>query len=85
MTKTILILIGIFVAGLITDLLTTKYTQAVGDKKVWYATILSLSITFAQYGLLVYLMTDVLNVVHNIVAYGAGNGLGTFIAMKKRA
>lgn len=40
MTKTIIILVGIFVAGLITDLLTTKYTQAVGDRKIWYATVL---------------------------------------------
>jgi uncharacterized protein YebE (UPF0316 family) len=85
MTKTIIILVGIFVAGLITDLLTTKYTQAVGDRKIWYATVLSGLITFAQYGILAYLITDALNGVHNILAYGAGNGLGTFIAMKKKA
>lgn len=84
MTRMILILVAIFVAGLITDLLTTLYTQAVGEKKVWWATVLSGTITLAQYGLLAYLLTDALNVVHNIVAYGAGNTLGTFIAMKKK-
>lgn len=84
MTRMILILVAIFVAGLITDLLTTIYTQAVGEKKVWWATILSGVITLVQYGLLAFILTDTLNAFHNIVAYGAGNTLGTFIAMKKK-
>ena len=58
MTKIILTFVAIFVAGLITDLLTTKYTQAVAGKKIWYATVLSGLITVANYGLIAYLVSD---------------------------
>lgn len=58
MTKIILTFVAIFVAGLIVDLLTTKYTQAVANKKIWYATILSGLITIANYGLIAYLISD---------------------------
>lgn len=60
MTRTVLILIAVFVAGLIIDLLTTKYTQAVANKKVWYATALSGLITVANLGLMAYLVSDCL-------------------------
>lgn len=82
MTRMIMMLGLVFVAGLIVDLLTTKYTQSVANKKVWFATILSGLITVANYGLIAYILTD-MNTFHNIIAYGAGNTFGTFIAMKK--
>lgn len=81
-TTTILTFVLIFIAGLIVDLLTTFYTQAIASKKVWYATILSGVITIANYGLIAYILTD-MNAVHNIMAYGFGNTFGTFIAMKR--
>ena len=63
MTRMIMMLGLVFVAGLIVDLLTTKYTQSVANKKVWFATILSGLITVANYGLIAYILTD-LNTIH---------------------
>lgn len=58
MTKIILTILMVFIAGLITDLLSTRYTQAVANKKVWYATLLSGAITVFNLGLLTYLVSD---------------------------
>jgi uncharacterized protein YebE (UPF0316 family) len=84
MTRMILMLGLIFFAGFIVDLLTTKYTQSVAEKKVWYATLLSGLITVVNYGVLAYLLVDGLNLVHNIVAYGVGNTFGTYLVMKRK-
>lgn len=60
MIKTILILVAIFVVGFVTDLISTKYTQAVANKKIWYATAFSGLLTIANYGLMAYLVSDCL-------------------------
>jgi hypothetical protein len=60
MTRIILTLIAVFASGFVIDLLSTKYTQAVANKRVWFATVLSGLLTIAHLGLMAYLISDCL-------------------------
>lgn len=51
-------LIALFCAGFVTDLLATKYTQSIANKKIWWATGLSGAISLVNYGLIAFLLTD---------------------------
>ncbi len=77
-------IILIFIAGLIADLLFTKYTSYVATKKKGRAALLSGIITLVNFGFLTLLLKDsVSNGIFNILAFASGNSLGTFLAMKK--
>jgi hypothetical protein len=77
-------IILIFCAGIIVDLLTTRYTHAVAQKKRWQATILSGSVTLANFALLTVLIRGgAMEGLVNIMAYAGGNTIGTFIALRK--
>lgn len=85
MTLSIVInFILIFIAGLVVDLLTTKYTRYIVTKKIARATFLSGLITVVNFALLTILLKD--NVgegIFNILAFAGGNSMGTLLAMKK--
>ena len=77
-------IILIFVAGFIVDLLITKYTRLVAEKKVGWATFLSGIITIVNFALLTVILQDSANSgLMNILAFAGGNSLGTFTALKK--
>ncbi len=77
-------LILIFVAGFVIDLLITKYTSDVAEKRIWRATLFSGMITMANFLLLTVILKDsALDGALNILAFAGGNSLGTFFAMKR--
>jgi uncharacterized membrane protein len=79
----ILKLIIIFIAGLVIDLLITKYTGYIASKKRGMAAMMSILITVANFIFLTLLLKDSLaNGIFNIMAYAGGGGLGTFLAVK---
>ena len=75
-----------FVIGIIQDLLITYYYQTIVKEQAWQAAWLSGFITIVNtlvlYSMLNSLDTQVLSV---IVAYSLGNGVGTFVVVKKHA
>ena len=79
----ILQLFFLFLAGIIIDLLVTRYTKAVAEKKIWSATFLSGLVTFVNFLLLTVLISEnSFNGIFNIMAYAGGNTGGTFFALK---
>ncbi len=77
-------IILIFIAGFVVDLLVTKYTRCVAEKRIGWATMLSGIITIANFVLLTVILHDsVSNGLMNILAFAGGNSLGTFTALKK--
>ncbi|HPI92992.1 MAG TPA: hypothetical protein PLT09_07795 [Deltaproteobacteria bacterium] len=85
MTIMILELTALFIAGIITDLLVTRYTRSVAERKVWSATILSGMITFANFLLLTLIVKEgSLHSFFGIAAYAGGNTVGTYVAMVKQ-
>ena len=77
-------IILIFIAGFVVDLLVTKYTRYVAEKKIGGATLLSGIITIVNFVLLtVILQESTNNGLANILAFAGGNSLGTFMALKK--
>lgn len=80
----ILKIILIFAAGFVVDLLVTRYTRAIADKKRAWATALSGMITIVNFVLLTIILKDTAtNGIFNILAYAGGNSLGTFCAMNR--
>lgn len=80
----ILQILTIFVAGFLIDLLATKYTRSVAEKRTGKAVILSGVITIANFVFLsIILKESAGDGVFNILAFAGGNSLGTFFAMKK--
>ncbi len=80
----ILKIILIFIAGFVVDLLITKYTSDVAQRKIFRATVLSGMITVANFVLITVILKDsATNGLMNITAFASGNSLGTFFAMKK--
>ncbi|MFY9399618.1 MAG: hypothetical protein WAR22_14770 [Desulfomonilia bacterium] len=78
-------LLAFFCAGIIIDLLVTRYTKSVAEKRVWSATVLSGTITFANFLLLTVIIRDAsLDSIFDIMAYAGGNTVGTYVAMVKR-
>jgi hypothetical protein len=74
----------IFMAGFIVDLLVTKYTRFITEKKIAWATLLSGIITVVNFVLLTMILQDsASNGMMNILAFASGNSLGTFTALKK--
>lgn len=74
-----------FLAGFVVDLLITKYTAFVANRKIAKATALSGVITVVNFILLTVILKDsAMNDFINIIALAGGNSLGTFWAMKKR-
>ncbi len=79
----ILQLILLFCAGIVIDLLVTRYTKAIAEKKVWSATFLSGLITFVNFLLLTVIISEAsMNGIFNIMAYAGGNTVGTFCALR---
>lgn len=78
-------LFAFFCAGIIIDLLVTRYTKSVAEQRVWSATVLSGTITFANFFLLSVIIREAsLDSIFDIVAYAGGNTVGTYVAMVKR-
>ena len=77
-------IILIFVAGFLVDLLITKYTRYVAEKKIGRATLLSGIITIVNFVLLTVILQESADSgLANILAFAGGNSLGTFTALKK--
>jgi len=80
----ILKIILIFIAGFLVDLLVTKYTSDVAQRRVYRATVLSGLITIANFVLITVILKDsTTDGLMNIMAFAGGNSLGTFLAMKQ--
>lgn len=77
-------LILIFIAGFIIDLIITKYTSAVAEKKIWMATIFSGLITIANFTFITMLLRDsIYDSIISIGVFAAGNCFGTYYIMKR--
>ena len=77
-------LILIFLAGILIDLLTARYTRAIADRKLWPATFLSGLVTLASFMLItVIIKEDSLNSALSIFAYAGGNTIGTYVAVRR--
>ncbi len=77
-------LILIFLAGILIDLLTARYTRAIADRKLWSATFLSGLVTIASFLLItVIIKEDSLNSILSIFAYAGGNTIGTYVAVRR--
>lgn len=77
-------MILIFFAGVIIDLLCTRYTRSVAERRLWAATLLSGLITVTNFVLLSIILQGSLEEgILNILAYAGGNTVGTYIALKK--
>ena len=77
-------IILIFIAGFIVDLLSTKFTSYIVNKKTGRAAFLSGLITVVNFALLTILLKDnISDGIFNILAFAGGNSLGTFAAMKR--
>jgi hypothetical protein len=84
MTAMIAEILLLFLAGIITDILVTRYTRSVAERRVWSATILSGVITCANFIMLsVIIREGALQSLFGIVAYAGGNTVGTYVAMVK--
>jgi hypothetical protein len=80
----ILKIILIFIAGFVVDLLITKYTSDVAQRRIIRATMLSGMITIVNFVLITVILKDSATAgLMNIMAFAGGNSLGTFFAMKK--
>lgn len=85
MTIIILELAALFLAGIVTDLLVTRYTRSVAERRVWSATILSGMITFANFLLITLIIKEgSMHSFFGIAAYAGGNTVGTYVAMVKQ-
>lgn len=86
MTAMIAEILLLFLAGIITDLLVTRYTRSVAERRVWSATLLSGVITCANFLMLsVIIREGALHSFFGIAAYAGGNTVGTYVAMVRNA
>jgi hypothetical protein len=77
-------IIMIFAAGVAVDLLLTRYTRAVAERKIGWATLLSGFITIVNFFLLSVILKDSFaDGIYNIVSFASGNTLGTYLALRK--
>jgi hypothetical protein len=68
-------LLLIFIAGFVIDLLITKYTGDVAEKRIWRATVLSGLITVANFLLLTVILKDsAMDGAFSIMAFAGNNG-----------
>ena len=80
----VLQIVLIFFAGIVIDLLVTRYTRAVADRKIRSASLLSGLITMANFILLTVIISEsAMAGVLNIVAFAGGNTIGTYLALKR--
>jgi hypothetical protein len=78
-------LLLIFIAGIFSDILVTKYTSYVSEKKITFATISSGLITIVNFAIFIWIIQDNTydQTVSGVLALAGGNGVGTFLALKK--
>jgi hypothetical protein len=77
-------IILLFLAGVIIELLSARYTRNVAERKVWSPTLLSGLITITNFALLTLIIKgSAADGFFNILAYAGGNTLGTYIALRK--
>jgi len=85
MTTMVIQLTILFCAGIIIDLLVTRYTKSVAERKIWSATFLSGMITCANFILLTLIIKESsMNGIFDIMAYAGGNTVGTYVGMMKK-
>jgi len=77
-------IILLFLAGVIIELLSARYTRNVAERKVWSPTLLSGLITITNFALLTLIIKESAAAgFFNILAYAGGNTLGTYIGLRK--
>lgn len=85
MVTIIIQLVSLFLAGIFIDLLVTRYTKSVAEKRVWSATVLSGLITCANFVLLTLIIKESsTSGIFDIMAYAGGNTVGTYVGMMKK-
>jgi hypothetical protein len=76
-------IILIFLAGVIIELLSARYTRNVAERKIWSPTLLSGLITITNFALLMFIIKEnAFGGFFSILVYAGGNALGTYIALK---
>ena len=77
-------IILIFLAGIVIDLLVTRYTRAVAERKIMRASTLSGLVTLANFLLLTIIIKEsAMGSAFSIMAFAGGNTLGTYIALRR--
>jgi hypothetical protein len=82
--KLILMIMAFFMAGLILDIIITRYTKAIADGKKLTASILAMVITIVNFSVMTYVLQNMGDSISGIAAFAGGNGLGTWLAMIKK-
>ena len=83
MTRMILTMLAIFGAGIFIDILVTRYTSAIADKKKIHASILAMIITVLNFTVIAYILQNVDGNFGSILSFAGGNGIGTFLGFGK--
>ncbi len=80
----ILQIILLFIAGVIIELLSARYTRNIAERKVWSPALLSSLITIANFVLLTFIIKESARAGFlSILTYAGGNAIGTYIALKR--
>lgn len=74
----------LFIVGLLVDLFVTYYNKAIADRKKVHASLLSGTVTFINYTVIVLIVrVETFGALWNILCYAMGNTVGTYLAMSK--
>jgi len=76
--------LGFFLVGVLQDVLATYYYQMIAKGHPWRAASFSSIVTLVNLVILYEILTGIENqVLSIIIIYALGNGVGTFIVVKK--
>jgi len=67
--------------GVVSDVLIVRYYQSISGREVWLASILAVAIPLMSFGVLERALST--NNLGYIVAFCAGNGIGTFYQLRR--
>jgi len=82
--RIVLMILAFFVVGAIMDLIITRYTSAIAQRKKIEASILSVVVTGLNFTVMVLVMQNLENSIPSIVSYTLGGGIGTYAGLIKK-
>ena len=74
---------AIFGTGIFIDILVTRYTSAIADKKKLHASLLAMVITVLNFTVIAYILQNVEGNFGSIISFAGGNGIGTWLGFGK--
>ena len=73
-----------FLIGILQDVLATYYYQTIAKEYPWRAGFFSMIVTLVNLGILYEILTGIESQAMSVIfVYALGNGVGTFIVVKK--